>query len=775
MTNREVVRLKIAILVVPVTLGLACGVKRDWSVCTPRDPCLPGFMCTDTFKCVPAPDGGTADSGADGLAVAGSGRDVSASAEGGGDIADDLSTKVELPDAPLVVPADAPPVSISVDAPSVDAPSIDMAPDLPQGDAAGTCSTDKDCSANAPLCLGNRCAKCSSDNDCRARPGGPACAASGLCVACTQNKHCAGSPDAGANSDSNDEADGGADGGLVSAVANLCDTTANQCVECVQRSDCKGVCQACSAGACVTVKNQDDLTRCAGTCDGQGACKSKQGQLCSTTAGGCLAGTFCSPDSTCCDTACADSCMACDVQGHAGTCTAVTSGAPHSGHAGCGIDAQCMGSCNGRSDGQCEYPGAKTCGGGPSCSGPKLVGQSTCSKGACLPPEGQLCSDGFNCSGDACKTFCSVAADCQDTYACVGGSCHVKALSVAVGGDSACAVFVDGKVRCWGGDSIGELGDGQTRPYGQSISVPAPVIGISNAKAIAGGYQHYCALLGDGTVRCWGANNAGQLGNGGYDTASTPTAVAGLAGVTATAIAGGGIHTCVLLSDSTIRCWGYNGSGQLGVLGGDPTKPQAPNLTGVKAISAGGYHTCVIVGSGQVRCWGLGNSGQLGVTTVSFWTIDPQTVTGLPGAATAISAGDSHSCALLTDGTVWCWGAGGDGQLGTGSTDLSSTPVSIYTAPATAISASSLSTCALLATKTVSCWGKVMNPNDYEEEASGSCLSPALVTGESSAVTISAGDRSCAVAQDGSILCWGWDFAANPATFSATAVPVPAW
>jgi Alpha-tubulin suppressor and related RCC1 domain-containing proteins len=392
-----------------------------------------------------------------------------------------------------------------------------------------------------------------------------------------------------------------------------------------------------------------------------------------------------------------------------------------------------------------------------------------------VPPEGQLCSNGFNCSGDACKTFCSVAADCQDTYACVGGSCHVKALSVAVGGESACAVFVDGKVRCWGGDSIGELGDGQTRPYGQSISVPAPVIGISNAKAIAGGYQHYCALLGDGTVRCWGANNAGQMGNGGYDTASTPTAVAGLAGVTVTAIAGGAMHTCVLLSDSTIRCWGYNGSGQLGVLGGNPTTPQAPNLTGIKAVSAGGYHTCVIVSGGQVRCWGLNNNGQLGVTTVSFSTIDPQTVAGLSGAATAISAGDSHTCALLTDGTVWCWGGGNDGQLGTGDTNSSATPLSIYVAPATAISATSLSTCALLATKTVSCWGKVMNPNEYENDAGGVCLSPGLVTGASSAVAISANDHSCAVIQDGSILCWGWDYNASPSTFTTTATPVPAW
>jgi len=776
MTNREVVRLKVAILVVPVTLGLACGVKRDWSVCSAQAACQTGFMCTDASTCVPAPDAGASDSAGIGIADARGGVDGPVSVEGGGDLAADTSPNAESPDSAPVVAADAP-----VPSATPDAPAVDTAPDVPPVDAPGTCSMDNDCSPNAPLCLGNQCAKCSSDNDCRSRAGGPACAASGLCVACTQNKHCAGSADAGADADSDDAGDGGSDGGTVSAPANLCDTTTNQCVECLQRSDCKGVCQACSAGACVAVKNQDDLTKCAGTCDDKGTCKSKQGQLCTVTTGGCLAGLFCSPDSTCCDTACTDSCMACDVQGHAGTCTAVTSGPPHSGHAGCGIDAQCMGSCNGRSDGQCEYPGAKTCGGGPACSGPKLVGQSTCSKGACVPPDGQVCGDGFNCAGGACKTYCTVAADCQDTYACIGGSCHVKALSVAVGEVSACAVFVDGKVRCWGDDTYGELGDGQARTNGPAVSVPAPVTGISNAKVVAGGLHHFCALLGDGTVRCWGDNISGQLGTGSYADTYTPTAVTGLAGVTVAAIAAGALHTCVLLSDSTVRCWGANESGQLGVLGGDPTKPQAPNLTGVKAIAAGAGHTCVVMNSGDVRCWGDNNLGQLGVTTSDSSTIDPQTVTGLSGAATAVSAGDAHSCALLADGTVWCWGAGGQGQLGTGSViDYSAPPTSIYLAPAAAISAFGYSTCALLSAKTVSCWGDVMDadgmyPSSFETDATGSCLSPALVAGAGSAVAISAGDHSCAVAQDGSIACWGWDRSVDPYAFTATASPVPAW
>ncbi|MGC9983152.1 MAG: hypothetical protein ABSF35_05905 [Polyangia bacterium] len=762
MTNRDVALLKVAALVVPVTLGLSC-VERDWSLCSPQDQCKPGFVCTATWQCVRATDAGTADGGDVSADVASRGDGMAGLDSGG-----DRSTNVDNGDA--AAQADAP-----VDAPA-DATAHDTAPDLPMVDAPGTCSTDKDCSPSAPLCLGNHCAKCSSDNDCQARSGTPACAGSGLCVACTQNKHCAGSPDAGVDAGPVDAADGGTDGGDVGgATASLCDTTTNQCVECLQRSDCAGACQACAAGVCVAVTNQDDPAGCAGTCDSQSVCRSKQGQLCQTTANGCLAGMFCSPDAYCCDTACTSPCMACDVQGHVGACTPVTSGAPHSGHLGCGTDPQCMGTCTGQADGHCTYPVAKTCGGGPICSGPSLIGTGTCSQGSCVAPAGQLCNDGFNCSGTACKTSCAAAADCQDSYTCLGGSCHVKALGVAIGTFSACAVFFDGKVRCWGGDSAGELGDGQVRSPGQSILVPTAVIGISNAKSIAAGFQHYCALLGDGTVHCWGANTSGQLGNGGYDNASTPTAVTGLVGAAVTAIAAGGNHTCALLSDSTVRCWGADESGQLGVLGGNPSTPQAPNLSGVKAIAAGGYHTCVLTSDGEVRCWGLNGDGELGIAITDEFTIVPQTVAGLPGAASAIAAGTFHSCALLTDGTVYCWGLGTDGQLGTGLTDSSATPALIYVAPATAISASGISTCALLATKTVSCWGRVMNPNDYEYAASGSCLSPAVVPGTANVIAVAAGDRSCAVVQDGSIVCWGSGLNASAGTFDAGAVAVPGW
>jgi hypothetical protein len=425
MTNRDVARLTVVALVVPVIFGPAC-LKRDWSVCAPdeKQPCLPGYVCTDDLRCIRAPDGGIEDGATAGSTDSRSGHDSAPAVDSSGDFSTSAGSPdatggaanfdmqaPPLSDASLDLPPDAPAVNVSPDAPAgdigPDVPAGDVGPDVPPVGAPGTCRTDNDCSPSAPLCLGNRCARCSGDNDCSARSGTPACAvASGLCVPCVQNGHCAANPDRGARGD----------GGPGAAVAGLCDTTTNQCVECVQRSDCASACQACSAGACVAVKNQDDPGRCAGTCDGTSTCRSRQGQLCQTAAGGCLGGTSCSPDGYCCDSVCNDPCMSCDVQGHLGTCTVVTSGAPHSGHVGCGTDPQCMGACTGQADGKCTYPVAKTCGGGPICSGPSLIEQSTCSQGACVAPAALLCDGGFNCSGNACKSSCFATGDCQNDY-----------------------------------------------------------------------------------------------------------------------------------------------------------------------------------------------------------------------------------------------------------------------------------------------------------------------------------------------------------------------
>ena len=124
-------------------------------------------------------------------------------------------------------------------------------------------------------------------------------------------------------------------------------------------------------------------------------------------------------------------------------------------------------------------------------------------------------------------------------------------------------MLTDGSVRCWGHNDHGQLGNGNnaTGTPGMSL-LPIAVLGITNAATIAAGAVHTCALLTDGTVQCWGDSYWGQLGSGTTTSSSVPVAVAGITG--ATAIAAGSYHTCVLLTDGTIQCWGDDSLGELG-------------------------------------------------------------------------------------------------------------------------------------------------------------------------------------------------------------------
>jgi hypothetical protein len=357
MNNRRVVCSSWLALILPALLGLSC-LRRNWDVCASNAPCKPGYTCTADWRCVL-----TTDAGSDGLAVD---SQVSTDAIGGMDglvaitdgavgpaggqdareldsaptfaapdgpvsaapdgLAAGREAPAMVPDAPVTVPdvlaavpdgqppmiPDTPPIVPDTAASLPDTRPVGSSPDAatpdaaPSADAPGSCSTDRDCPSQKPLCLANQCAKCTADSDCAGRSGTLACAAaSGLCVACTENRHCTG-------------------------VASTCDTATNQCVGCVTRDDCAGACHACSSGGvCTAVRNQDDPGRCPGTCDNTGACKSKQGQTCLTVASGCAAGTTCSPDGVCCDGACGQTCHSClgsKTGGRDGTCATVSDG-----------------------------------------------------------------------------------------------------------------------------------------------------------------------------------------------------------------------------------------------------------------------------------------------------------------------------------------------------------------------------------------------------------------------------------------------------------------
>jgi alpha-tubulin suppressor-like RCC1 family protein len=239
-----------------------------------------------------------------------------------------------------------------------------------------------------------------------------------------------------------------------------------------------------------------------------------------------------------------------------------------------------------------------------------------------------------------------------------------SATAVAVGWHHSCALLAGGAIQCWGYNDEGQLGDGTNT----KSSIPVSVTGISTATAVASKGSHNCALLASGAVQCWGQNDYGQLGNGTRTSSNTPVTVVGINN--ATAIAGGGYFSCALLTGGAVRCWGRDVEGQLGD-GHDPYEyssipvPVALASTAV-AITAGAHHACAVLSSGAAQCWGLNWNGQLGNPLTTAWaTSTPVRVSGI-GAPVRLVAGGRHTCALLSDGAMRCWGANESGELGNG-------------------------------------------------------------------------------------------------------------
>ena len=181
-----------------------------------------------------------------------------------------------------------------------------------------------------------------------------------------------------------------------------------------------------------------------------------------------------------------------------------------------------------------------------------------------------------------------------------------------------CAILDDGSVSCWGEGGTGRLGTGASNTN-EFSPTPTSTLGTGRtAVAISSGRAHTCAILDDGSVSCWGEGYDGQLGNGGTSDKTTPTPTSSLGtGRIAVAISSGRAHTCVTLDDGSVSCWGKGGSGRLG--NGGLSDVNTPTLTSslgtgriAVAISSGEYHTCVILDDGSVSCWGKGVSGRLG-------------------------------------------------------------------------------------------------------------------------------------------------------------------
>ncbi len=334
----------------------------------------------------------------------------------------------------------------------------------------------------------------------------------------------------------------------------------------------------------------------------------------------------------------------------------------------------------------------------------------------------------------------------------------VKATAISSGGYHTCALLDNNAVKCWGVGGRGQLGQGNTDTLGDEPGElgdslkPIDLGSGRTAKDIIAGYYHTCALLDNDAVKCWGYGAFGRLGQGnGKDIGDgkdemgdnlKPIALG--SDVKATAISAGNTHTCVLLDNQKVKCWGGGQHGKLGYNSEDPLG-DAKNEMGdnlpivnlgeeliVVAIGAGASHTCALLDSGAMKCWGYGESGQLGQgNTKRLGDGKDKDLNqsnknemgnklkvinlGSNVKVKAFALGTGHTCALLTDGTVKCWGGNSHGQLGQGHTrhlgdeagEMDSLkPIDLgKDVKATAVTAGYLHTCALLDNHKVKCWG----------------------------------------------------------------------
>lgn len=290
-------------------------------------------------------------------------------------------------------------------------------------------------------------------------------------------------------------------------------------------------------------------------------------------------------------------------------------------------------------------------------------------------------------------------------------------VGLSTGYDSACAFLTFGTIRCWGNNAQSALGAAKAGKNAGSAQTAARMASVwfppTNQ---ATGQRHICFMEANKTVKCQGAGASGQLGNGANANSNIPVQVSVItaqnAGTTAEQVVAGHNHSCALMANKNVKCWGANNTRQLGTpanVAPSANQPEdVPNLNNdIQQIASSADHTCGYRANGDVYCWGANNFGQIGDGTISAFK-GATKVEDLAGNAKEISTGIAHSCALLGNGSVRCWGANTYGQLGNGNTTNATKPVTVagLPRPAIALSAGGNHTCVRLDDQSIRCWGR---------------------------------------------------------------------
>ena len=347
----------------------------------------------------------------------------------------------------------------------------------------------------------------------------------------------------------------------------------------------------------------------------------------------------------------------------------------------------------------------------------------------------------------------------QQVYIIKVGDAVLEVVQIEAGTNHSCAITTESVAKCWGYNANGQLGDGT----GINRETPTLVTGVGSSIAsiaVGLGGSHTCAVTTAGGVKCWGWDNYGQLGNDAALTNQpTPVDVAGLTSGVAR-VAAGAFHTCAVTAAGAVKCWGYNGDGQLG--DGTTVNKSAPADvqglgSGVRSLAIGGSHSCAVTTAGAVKCWGYNGDGQLGDGTTTNKS-KPVSVQGFDSGISSITAGGNFSCGLTAEGAAKCWGRNIYGQLGDGTKVSKSTPGAVQglSSGVMALSAGGSHACAVSTAGAVKCWGY----NVYGQLGDGTTtdkLNPVSAQGLQSAVTrVEAGGAfTCAVTANGATQCWG--------------------